>query len=602
MIKNAQVVPPGDDDMDAKEKTGKELCLQGYPICPGVAIAPAFFFTVAEENVPEFSVPRHLIDDEVSRYYSALKNSRRDLLSLQKRLQKEGGVEAAEILGSHLEIMRDPMMTVEMEEAIRKRGKNTEYVFKTVLGEYEKKFNKIPDEFFRERVKDFQDISRRIIGHLRKNERCTLTELAIKSIVFAHELSPSDTAEANTEVIEAFVTRSGAETSHVAIMARAKGIPFVSNVDFPDLTLSVPRSVIVDGRSGRVIINPSKDTIRHFKSEQKKLKIKVRCLQKSGVLEAVTLDGHKICLSANIEMFNELSQLHDCGGEGVGLFRTEYLFLANECFPSEEEQFLVYRSLVEKVEGHSSVIRIFDIGGDKLGNFHMSRYEKNPNLGCRAIRLMLKERALFKTQIRAILRASAFGQVSILFPMISGIVELREAKEVVEEAKAELLKQGIPFARNIPIGCMVEVPSAAIIADILVKECDFLSIGTNDLVQYCLAVDRGNPSMRYLYTPAHPSIIRMIKFVVDEGKKAGKPVSVCGEIAADPRFTILLLGLLVQELSLSSPALPVVKNVIRRLSLAEAKKVTSDILNCATPPEIEALLDSSYRQICDDYV
>lgn len=576
---------------------GKEIRLQGFPICPGVAIGRPFFFTVAEENVPEFSVPEDQIDKEIDRYYNALKNSRSDLLSLRSRLQKEGGVEAAAILGAHLEIMHDPMMTIQMEEAIRKKGKNTEYVFKSVIGEYEKKFSKITDEFFRERLKDFQDISRRVIGHLRKNERYTLNQLSYRSIVFAHELSPSDTAEANTEIIEAFVTRSGAETSHVAIMARAKGIPFVSNVDFPDLIISAPPNVVVDGRCGEVIINPTKETLIHYRQERKKIKIHVRGLQKAGFLDAETVDGYKTCLSANIEMFNELDTLHQYGGESVGLFRSEYLFLAREVFPAEEEQFLIYRSIVEKIDGHPSVIRTFDIGGDKLGNFHINRYEKNPYLGCRAIRLMLKERNVFKTQIRAILRASAFGDVSILFPMISGVLELREAKALVEEVKKELLSDGIPFARNIPIGCMIEVPSAAITSDILAKECDFLSIGTNDLVQYSLAVDRGNPAMSYLYTPAHPSILRLIKIVVDEGNKAQRPVSVCGEIAADPRFTPLLLGLGVHELSVASPSLPVVKNVIRRLSIIEARELAEYALTLSTALEVEELLEKTYREL-----
>jgi phosphotransferase system enzyme I (PtsI) len=574
-----------------------ELSLQGYPICPGIAIGRPFFFTVAEENIPEFAVSDDQIDHEVERYYCALKSSQNDLLSLQKRLLREGGNEAAAILGSHLEIMKDPLMTVEMEEAIRERGKNTEYVFKSVLGEYEKKFNKIPDEFFRERLKDFQDISRRIIGHLRKHERYTLAQLNFRAIVFAHELSPSDTAEANTEVIEAFVTRSGAETSHVAIMARAKGIPFVSNVAFPDLTVSLPPKVVVDGCSGLVIINPSRETIRFYREEQKKLKIKAKGLEKTVIYDTETIDGYKTCLSANIETFNELDDLHQYGGDGIGLFRSEYLFIARDSFPSEEEQFLVYRSIVEKVEGHPSVIRTFDIGGDKLGNFQISRYEKNPYLGCRAIRLMLKERPIFKTQIRAILRASAFGDVNILFPMISGVLELREAKEILAEAQEELQRSGIPFARNIPIGCMIEVPSAAITADILLKECDFLSIGTNDLVQYSLAVDRGNSSMSYLYTPSHPSIIRMIKMVVDESIAANKPVSVCGEIAADPRFIPLLLGLGVQELSVATPSLPKVKNVIRHISIIEAQDLAERVLHCSTHLEVEHILEEAYQKI-----
>ncbi len=580
-----------------KEEAWGELYLQGYPICPGVAVGRPFFFTVAEENVPEFSVPHDQIDHEIDRYYSALSNSRNDLLSLQNRLHKEGVSEAAAILGSHLEIMRDPLMTVEMEEAIRLRGKNTEYVFKSVLGEYESKFNKIPDEFFRERLKDFRDISRRIIGHLRKHERCTLAQLNLRSIVFAHELSPSDTAEANTDVIEAFVTRSGAETSHVAIMARAKGIPFVSNVDFPDLTVAVPPRVIVDGCTGEVIINPSKETIKHYREEQKKMRIRAKGLQKRGTYETTTYDGYKTRLTANIETFNELDTLHQYGGDGVGLFRSEYLFIARDSFPSEDEQFLVYRSIVEKVDGDTSVIRTFDIGGDKFGNFHINRYEKNPYLGCRAIRLMLKERPLFQTQIRAILRASAFGELSILFPMISSVSELREAKEIIEEAKVELLKKGVPFSRNIPIGCMIEVPSAAITADIIVQECDFLSIGTNDLVQYALAVDRGNPAMSYLYTPSDPSIIRMIKMVVDVAARADKPVSVCGEIAADPRYTPLLLGLGVHELSVATPALPEIKNLIRHLSIIEAQELSIEVLACSTAAEVDTVLDRVYNKL-----
>ncbi len=575
----------------------KEIRLRGYPICPGIAIGRPVYFEIAEENIPEFSVPDDKIDHEVSRYYSALKNSRKDLLSLQQLMEKEGGNEAAAILGAHLEIMRDPLMTVEMEEAIREKGKNTEYVFSTVIGEYALKFQKITDVFFRERLSDVQDISRRIIGHLRQHDRRPLSQLEYKSVIFAHELSPSDTADANTDVIEAFVTRTGAETSHVAIMARAKGIPFVSNVDFPDFSISAPPYVIVDGRSGEVIINPTKETFDLYQEEGKKLKIHVKGLQKSGSLAAETLDGCKIRLSANIEMFNELDALHQYGGEGVGLFRSEYLFLARDAFPSEEEQFLVYRMLVEKVGGHPAVIRTFDIGGDKLGNVHMNRSEKNPYLGCRAIRLMLKERALFKTQIRAILRASAFGEACILFPMISGVLELREAKKIVEEAKLELLEKGVPFARNLPIGCMIEVPSAAITCDLIAKECDFLSIGTNDLVQYSLAVDRGNPTMSYLYTAAHPSILRLIKMVVDAGRRAEKAVSICGEIAGNPLYTQLLLGLGVHDFSVATLSLPVIKNVIRSLSIKDACKLAKSALSLSTVDEVEELLQKSYSKL-----
>ena len=514
---------------------------------------------------------------------------------MQRRMKREGGSEAVEILRAHLEITRDPLMTHKVESAIRKSGKNSESVFTAVIGEYQQRFSKITDTFFQERIQDFQDISRRIIRHLNKSEERTLAHLESPVVVFAHELSPSDTAESKGECIEAFVTRSGSETSHVAIVARAKGIPFVSKVDFPKLDEDC--IVIVDGESGAIVVNPSKETLAYYKKEQKKLKHAAKGLQKCGSLGAETTDGHKIRLSANVEMFNELESLQKYGGEGVGLFRSEYLFLAKDAFPTEEEQFLVYRSLVEQVNGHHSVIRTFDIGGDKLGDLYPSRVEKNPFLGCRAIRLMLKEKTAFMKQIRAILRASAFGNVSILFPMISGVLELREAKVIVEEGKSELRAKGIPFNENISLGCMIEIPSAALTSDLLLKECDFLSIGTNDLVQYSLAVDRGNPAMSYLYTPAHPSIIRMIRLVAEEGNKAGKPVAVCGEIAADPRFTSLLLGLGVSELSVCTPSLPQVKSVIRQTSLEEARKFAAHVLTLETYLDVEDALEEAFDKI-----
>lgn len=577
-------------------KEGSQLHYKGFPLCPGIAFGRPFFFAPHDEKIPEFAIEEDQIDQEIERYYKALKDSRNDLLSLQHRLKQEGGMEAAAILSSHLEIMHDPLMTVQIEEQIRSKGKNTEYVFKTVIGEYERKFSKISDQFFQDRVKDFQDISRRIIRHLRKKQQKSLGALTERVIVFAHELSPSDTAEANTECIEAFVTRSGSATSHVAIMARARGIPFVSNVDFPDFSLSLPPLVIVDGKEGDVVINPSLESINTFKQKRKQLGTKAR-LQKTRSLEPQTLDGHQIKLSANIEMPNEIDEFEKYEGERVGLFRTEYLFLAQNAFPSEEHQFLVYKSIVEKLDGEPAVIRTFDIGGDKFGDFHPSRYEKNPYLGCRAIRLMLKEKKAFKAQMRAILRASAFGDVRILFPMVSGLEELREVKGLLEEAKQELLELSIPFARTILVGCMIEVPSAALICDLLAKECDFLSIGTNDLVQYCLAVDRCNAAMSYLYTPTHPSIVRLLKMCIIEGRRSNTAVSVCGEIAADPKFTVLLLGLGLQELSVACPAIVPIKNMIRKISIVEATAFADHVLTLSTAAEIHDALVNEYARM-----
>ncbi len=574
-----------------------EIELKGYPICTGVAIGKPFLFIVAEESVPEFSIAVEQIEEEVARWYQALKCSRKDVLTLQQKLQSEGGGEGVAILGTHLEMLHDPVMTVQMEEQIRRKGKNTEYVFKSVISEYEQKFQKITNQFFRERLKDFQDIARRIFGHLRPQKRQSLSGIDSKHIIFAHELAPSDTAEAKTEFIQAFVTRSGAETSHVAIMARSMGIPFVTNVDFPSLNLFPVHEVIVDGESGSVIINPSHKTLSAYADKNKRLRTHVTDLQKTYSLDAETIDGYKAQISANIEMCgDDLDKILIYGGEGIGLFRSEYIFMSKETFPHEEEQLDVYRRLVEKVGQYPCVIRTFDFGGDKFGNFHPPQYEKNPYLGCRAIRLMLKDKKNFKVQLRAIMRASAFGEVSILFPMISGLEELRDAKKVVEEAKKELKEEGIPFSRSIPIGCMIEVPSAALTVDLLLKECDFISIGTNDLVQYALAVDRGNPSLSYLYQPSHPSILRMIKMIVAETNRVKKTLSVCGEIAGDLLYTALLLGLGVHEFSVSVPTIPSIKDIIRRISYVEACELAEEALKLSTSGEVETLLQNFLKQ------
>lgn len=568
-----------------------EFIVHGFPICAGIAIAPPYFFSTFEDAVPEFAIPRDQIDAEVARYYRALKNSRRDLLALQKRLQAEGGLEAVAILHAHLEITRDPVMTVDVEKEIRRRGKNTEYAFKSVIGEYEKRFSRITNQFFQARVKDFQDISRRIICHLNHHKPMTLASITKRTIIFANELSPSATAEANTTCIDAFVTRGSAETSHVAIMARARGIPFVSNVDFPIADFATFVCVIVDGQTGDVIFNPRPETLEHYQLAQKKLNTPPR--KGKGPI-AETTDGLKIRLSANIESLQDAETLHKYRCEGIGLFRSEYLFLTRDAFPSEEEQFTTYHALVERVQGKSVVIRTFDIGGDKLGSFYPSRYEKNPYLGCRAIRLMLKELATFKTQLRAILRATAYGDVRILLPMISEVVELQEAKAVIAEVKHELTVQGVPFNRNAPLGCMIEVPSAALTTDILAAECDFFSIGTNDLVQYSLAVDRNNPAMSHLYTPTHPCILRLIQMILEKANRAEKPVSLCGEIAADPRFTALLIGLGVQEFSLAPSALSNIRNVIRKLSLTQAQEIAAHALTLTTHRAVDALLEEHY--------
>ncbi|MBJ7449106.1 MAG: phosphoenolpyruvate--protein phosphotransferase [Parachlamydiales bacterium] len=574
----------------------KEIRLKGSPICAGIAIGKPYLFSFTQENVPEFSIASEEVEEEISRYRRALLRSKNEVQQLKKQLEYEGAWEGAAILDSHLQIMQDPSMTTKIEQEIRLTLKNTESIFQAAIKAYELKFKKITDKVFRERLIDIHDIARRILRYLRESVHITLADVPSNSVVFAHELAPSDTAEANRQSIEAFVTQNGGETSHAAIMAKAKGIPFVASVNFPVLDSVKCNCVIVDGCRGDVILNPTKSTLLKYKQLREQLITQFDTLAQTGNLEAETIDGYKVRLSANVEMFNELDMLHEYGGNGIGLFRSEYLFLTQDSFPSEEEQYHVYCRMVENMRGLPVVIRTFDIGGDKFGKLQRTRGEDNPFLGCRAIRLMLKERETFKSQLRAIVRASAHGDVSILFPMVSGLPELMEAKSVLKEVQEELRRNDFVMADKLKVGCMIEVPSAAITCDALAKECDFLSIGTNDLVGYSLAVDRGNPAMSYLYSPTHPSVIRLIKMIVVEGNRNGIPVTVCGEVAADPRYTSLLLGLGVHELSVASRYLPLVKQAIRYTSIVDASQLAEDILAMATAQEIQEALMRKYEE------
>lgn len=578
-----------------------ETLLVGTPICRGIAIGHPFFFTLTEEIVPEYPIALDAIESEIDRYRHAVRLGCEDIKCLQINLQAECVLDGAAILEAHLEIMQDPILTTNVEGLIRKIGKNADYIFHSVIKKYQKKFDSIADPFFRERFKDLQDISRRILGHLRNGAQAYLADIPEESIVFASDLTTIDTVEAKHGHVMAFVTKFGGATSHAAIVAKAKGIPYVSSVNFDSVNVEKDGWVIVDGRTGEIIINPSLETLTKYKKLRDQLHFHLENLTQKGKLEAETYDGYRVRLSANIERVGELEMLHQFGGNGVGLLRTESPFLAKETFPSEEEQFLIYSHFVQRMNGLPIAIRTFDLGGDKYLRNQQKNDECNPFLGCRAIRFSLRERNIFKSQLRAILRASVFGDVSIMFPMVSSLSELLEAKAVLQEAREELLAKGEPIAHRLPVGCMIEVPSAAMIVDLIAKECDFLSIGTNDLVQYTLAVDRNNHALSSLYTPTNPSILRLIRLVVSEANHHGIPVAVCGEVAADPRFTPLLLGLGVHELSVASRYLPTIKNAIRNLSIVSAAKLADQALSLSSTAEIEQLINQEYlRNVPED--
>lgn len=574
--------------------TIEEIYLKGVPICRGVAIGKPFFLSFVEDVIPEFSLSPEDAEKEVARYRRAISQTMEDIKNLKLQLELEQQLESAAILESQHQMLQDSSMTSYVEHKIRNTLKNAEFIFHNLISEYQKKFEELEDPFFRERFKDIEDISRRVMGYLRATVRISLTKLPPNTILFSRELNASDTAEANIARVSAFVTALGGATSHAAIVAKAKGAPYVSSINWEKVEQH-HELAIVDGRTGEVILSPSQETIDKYLGVQNQLQSHQRKLENVCNLKAETYDGYDIRLSANIAMASELAFLHQHGGNGVGLFRSEYIFLAKEKFPSEMEQFEIYKELVEKMNGLPIVIRTFDVGGDKSFPDQMAMNETNPFLGCRAIRFLLKEPEIFKAQIRAILRASCFGDVSIMFPMVSTLSELREAKRMVNEAQEELVCHGIE-KNHIRIGCMIEVPSAAIIADLLAKECDFLSIGTNDLVQYALAVDRSNHAMSSLYTPTHPSVIRLIKLIVNEANHYGIPVSICGEVAADPRFTPLLLGLGVHELSVTTRFIPAVKHAIRNTSIVAASQLAETVLGLTTAADVHELLSQVYKQ------
>lgn len=575
----------------------EEIVLKGTPICRGIAVGQLFFMGAIDDDIPHFSIPPSGVDDEVRRFREALKRAREDIKRLRSQLEREAVPEGAAILEAHLLMMRDPSLSTDIEEKIRLHGKNAESIFYKMIKDCREKFSSLADPYFRERSKDIEDISWRIMSYLCEKKQVGLSEIPAGSVVFAHELTPSLVASANRGKVAALVTEAGGVTAHAAIVARAKGIPYVSSIPFDKLKEAQSDWVIVDGRTGLVIIRPEERTKEKYAKSLAKLVAQVDALDKMGSLEAETYDGFQIGLCANIDMDNELEMLHQYGGKGVGLYRSEFVFHSFQRFPTEEEQYAIYYNVVQKMHGLPIVIRTFDVGGDKyLMDHQPALHEGNPFLGCRAIRFLLKEKIIFKAQVRAILRAALYGRVSIMFPMVAGLTELKEAKQVVEEVKRDLDREGIAYGKHVRIGCMIEVPSAAIISDLLAAECDFLSIGTNDLVQYSLAVDRANHAMSCFYTPTHPGIIRLIKMVVAAANKHGIPVTVCGEVAADPRFTPLLLGLGVHELSVASLYLPVIKNAIRSTSIVRATYLAEEALRLTTSQEIQDLLDKEYQE------
>ena len=575
----------------------QETVLEGAPISDGIVIGKLFFLEgFQEEVVPEFSISSSEVEKEIGRYRRAVHSSRDDLHDLQRFLAKEGSTEAISIIDTHVQMLEDHFMTTFMEKKIRQRMKNTEAVFRSVMSDYEKEFSKVKDSFFKQRLLDVKDLSQRILRNLHPRKALAFSEIPENSIIFSKELIPSSAAEASKSCVLGFITEFGGGTSHAALIARSKGLPYVANIAVDTLYPLEASPAILDGKTGLVIVNPTPETLLKYETQKEHVDLHQSENLKETQAQTLTADGSHVEVLANIENLTDLDLLANYKAEGIGLFRSEFLFFGKELQTfSEEDQFVLYQQVMRKAGPMPVVVRVFDVGGDK-GNVNCYDPEPNPALGCRAIRFLLKNREIFAYQLRALLRVSLDGDLRILLPLISDITEIIEAKELIQEVALELRSEGHEIAEEIPIGSMIEVPSAVMICDLICKECDFLSIGTNDLIQYTLAADRTTQEVHSFYKPTHPSVIRMIQHVVKEAGKSQTPVSLCGEMASDPLMTPLLLGLGIRKLSCSSRYIPIIRKMVNSVDLIEAEALALEVLSLETSEEIGSLLRERYQK------
>ena len=562
--------------------------LHGVAASAGIAIGKAVIMDTRKiERYPKIRITESLLADEIKRFDDAVKISEKQIREAMGELETHNvGKEHSFILETHMMMLTDPALSGRVRELITAEHINAEWALKTALLEIEKNFESIGDEYIKSRVADTTFVGERLLRNL-IGKKTSGRHLLDNSIIVAHDLSPADTAMLNREKILGFATDVGGMTSHTSIIAHSLEMPAVVGLENASALINPGDNVILDGISGVVIANPSENQVLEYEHRARSFITLELKLKEKAKSPAVTRDGKYVKVKGNLEFKDEVKTVLDHGAEGIGLYRTEFLYLNRNHAPSEENHFQAYKTVVEAVSPYNTVIRTLDLGGDKLySSLGKLRKEMNPAMGLRAIRLCLKEVDIFKTQFRGILRASHYGNTSIMFPMISGMEELMKAKEILEETKDNLLKEGIPFDENIPVGIMIEVPSAAIIADILASEVDFFSIGTNDLIQYALAIDRGNEYVNYLYEPLHPAVLRLIKFTVDAAHDAGITVSMCGEMAGREIYTPILLGMGIDILSTNAFAISHVKEMARKVDLDQCRRIAEHVFHMKTADEI----------------
>lgn len=568
------------------------IVIKGVPASPGIAIGPAYVLENEEIVINRVDVPKPKVPSELRRFRLALEATHRDLDAAEAKVLKMLGKEHARLIDTHRLILRDPLITKDVPRRIRAEGVNAEFALSESLEVVNQAFEKMQDEFFRERRHDLFDVGKRLLSHLLKQEKKSLGGVKAPSILVARNLLPSDTLNLKENNILGFITDLGGKTSHTAILAQSMEIPAVVGLSDASHRVKTGDTVILDGDQGLVIIHPSPEAVEKYEDLRRRSMEEEESLERLRGSPALTADGHKLRMTVNLDSIEDLKTVTALRGDGIGLFRTEYLFLNRTTAPSEEEQAKAYTQAVRALDPNPVVIRTADIGGDRLSQLGLEgpKNEANPFMGLRGIRLFLRHSDLLKTQFRAILRASIHGKVHVLLPMISSVRELQSARRIFVQAQQELEAEGLELPKKVPLGIMVEIPSAAILLDAFLEDADFISIGTNDLIQYLLAVDRINEEVAHLYDPYHPAVLRVLEGIVQTTHKHGKKVTVCGEMTSDPKAVPLLIGLGVDVLSVTPRMYLRVKQIVRGCRFEDLKGVVAKALRMPDSDQIRRLL------------
>jgi phosphotransferase system enzyme I (PtsI) len=580
-----------------EDQEHQEIVLTGIGGSPGICIGKAYL--VDKEGVDvvkRYAIPKASLAAEVNRFKTAVKKAREALRQIIDD-SPESFREHAQILEAHMLLLEDKMLYDRTIDTITQEGVNAEWALKKVVSQVKPMFAGMSDDYLRQRAEDITQVSDRIMAHLVGAEQVNIASIDKRVILVARDLSPAETSQIQLERIKGFVTNRGGLASHTSIIARTLEIPAVLGVGNATMKINNDDIIIVDGKAGIVVVNPTEQTLMETEERRERYEIQKALMVRRSHLPARTTDGTRISVMGNIELPEEVVSVLDHGGDGIGLYRTEFQYLSRADFPSEAMLFENYKDVIDVMGRRPVTIRTLDINGDKAVNHIRDRHEVNPALGLRAIRYCLHKPDIFKTQLRAILRAAAFGDVRILIPLISGVEEVDQTIFLLDEAARCLQRQGVVYNRKIPLGIMIEVPSAVITADILAEKVDFFSIGTNDLIQYTIATDRGNRHVAHLHQPLHPAILRMIKRVCDVAREKGIQTYMCGEMAGEPLFAPILLGMGVDELSMNPQSIPLVKNAIRSIRKADLSGLIAEVMQLTTTDAVRALLEQTYGEV-----